>query len=91
MRAVASSGAHRFLVTICLFSRVFSSSADAPLDYLNKHTSQYTKELIELVNIPSISSLPGEQHDLILLLHNTLLAGCTSHHGRLKARMTDWS
>ncbi len=59
---------------MCLFSRVLSSSADAPLDYLNKHTSQYTKELIDLVNIPSISSLPGEQH-LILLLHNTLLAG----------------
>ncbi len=75
MHAAASSGAHVFLVTMCLFSRVLSSSADAPLDYLNKHTSQYTKELIDLVNIPSISSLPGEQHDQILLLHNTLLAG----------------
>jgi len=75
MRAAASPGAHLFLVTICLFSKLFSSSADAPLDYLDKHTSQYTKELIDLVNIPSISSVPGEQHDPILLLHSTLLAG----------------
>ncbi len=75
MHAAASSGARLFLVTICLSSNVLSSSANAPLDYLDKHTTQYTKELIDLVNIPSISSLPGEQRDLTLLLYNTLLAG----------------
>ncbi len=75
MHAAASSGARLFLVTICLCSNVLSSSANAPLDYLDKHTTQYTKELIDLVNIPSISSLPGEQRDLTLLLYNTLLAG----------------
>ena len=75
MHAAASSGAHLVLVTIFLCSNVLSSSANAPLDYLDKHTSQYTKELIDLVNIPSISSLPGEHHDLIYVLHHTLLAG----------------
>lgn len=75
MRAAASSGTHLFLVTMWLCSHVLSAGANAPLDYLDKHTSQYTKELIDLVNIPSISSLPGEQHVLVLLLHNTLQTG----------------
>ena len=75
MHAAASSGSRLLLVTICLCSHVLSSSANAPLDYLDKHTTQYAKELIDLVNIPSISSLPGKQRDLTLLLYNTLLAG----------------
>ncbi len=75
MHAAARCGARLFLVIICLCSNVLSSSANAPLDYLDKHTSQYTKELIDLVNIPSISSLPGEQRDLTLLLYDILLAG----------------
>ncbi|DBA76494.1 TPA: hypothetical protein ACH3X2_008556 [Trebouxia sp. C0005] len=65
MRAAASSGTHLFLVTMWLCSHVLSSGANAPLDYLDKHTSQYTKELIDLVNIPSISSLPEHHTDIL--------------------------
>lgn len=46
------------LVTFCAAIHLKFADADA-LDYLSGHASQYTQELIDLVRIPSISSLPG--------------------------------
>lgn len=39
-------------------------SEDA-LHYLDKHVSDYNTELIDLVNIPSISSLPEHRDDML--------------------------
>ena len=38
-----------------------TGSSETALNYLDKHTSHYNQELIDLINIPSVSSLPGVQ------------------------------
>ena len=73
MRAASASLGLAVLVAVCSLSCLLPSNADSALGYLDKHTSQYTQELIDLVNIPSISSLPGAALQLLqawaLLLH----------------------
>ena len=39
--------------------------SDDALSYLHKHVSDYNTELIDLVNIPSISSLPEHKEDML--------------------------
>lgn len=46
------------LVGLCAAFQPMVADAEA-LAFLEAHTSQYTQELIDLVKIPSISSLPG--------------------------------
>ena len=41
------------------------NAAEDPLRYMEKHASDYNTELIDLVNIPSISSLPEHQEDIL--------------------------
>lgn len=52
------------LVTLCAAIHLEFADADA-LDYLSGHASQYTQELIDLVKIPSISSLPGKSMTML--------------------------
>lgn len=54
------------LVTLCAAIHLKFADADADaLDYLSGHASQYTQELIDLVKIPSISSLPGNSMTML--------------------------
>lgn len=54
------------LFAICILQLVQNAHAAAdPLQYLKDHTSDYNTELIDLVNIPSISSLPDHQDDIV--------------------------
>ena len=57
----------RHLSTLLAYAALCSTvvlSEDA-LHYLDKHVSDYNTELIELVNIPSISSLPEHRDDML--------------------------
>lgn len=65
MRAASASLGLAVLVAVCSLSCFLPSNADSALGYLDKHTSQYTQELIDLVNIPSISSLPEHRQDML--------------------------
>ena len=47
------------VVTFCFMPVLVVTQADPALSYLSEHTPQYTQELVDLVKIPSISSLPG--------------------------------
>ena len=58
MRA-ATLSVSAVLVAICAGSQLLFANADAALTYLDQHASQHTQDLIDLVKIPSISSLPG--------------------------------
>ena len=51
------------LLTVFSLLSALECRANVSLTYLDQHTSQYTQELIDLVNIPSISSLPGRWLD----------------------------
>ena len=57
---------HAWLLVICiLWAACQAKIAEDPLGYLDKHASDYNTELIDLVNIPSISSLPEHQDDIL--------------------------
>ena len=53
------------LVAVCAASYPLSGHADPALSHLDQHANQYTQELIDLVNIPSISSLPGRLRQML--------------------------
>ncbi len=59
MRARSGLLGPALLTVLSATGLIVPSKADSPLAYLDNHTNQYTQELIDLVNIPSISSLPG--------------------------------
>ena len=53
------------LVLWALGGEFCTYAAEDPLRYLEKHASDYNTELIDLVNIPSVSSLPEHQEDIL--------------------------
>lgn len=64
MNAVTLS-VRALLVAIYSAACPLLAKADPALSHLDLHANQYTQELIDLVNIPSISSLPGRSRQLL--------------------------
>lgn len=64
MNAVTLS-VRAILVFMHLASCPLLGHADPALSHLDLHANQYTQELIDLVNIPSISSLPEHANDML--------------------------
>ena len=57
---------HVSVVLVGLYAAFEPMFADADaLAFLEAHTSQYTQELIDLVKLPSISSLPGTSRQML--------------------------
>ena len=58
---------HVSVVLVGLYAAFQPVFADADaLAFLEAHISQYTQELIDLVKIPSISSLPGTSRRMLI-------------------------